>query len=110
MRESVGIIKLNRPKQLNSLNSELINELIDALNSFATSKDVKVAILTGNDKAFAAGADIAEMAGKSLSDCVAGNFLSNWETIGNFRKPLIAAVNGYAVQLHSIYLGIIIGQ
>lgn len=104
----MGLIQLNRPKQLNSLNSALILELIDALKSYDNDSNVKAVVLTGNEKAFAgtiytycliivAGADISEMAGKGLSDCLCDNFLSNWEYIGRFRKPLIAAVNGYAV-------------
>lgn len=110
------MLQLHRPKQLNSLNSALIEELINAMNSFTGDSNVKVVVITGNEKAFAgatcysltiAGADIAEMADKGLAECIQANFLSNWDLIRRFRKPLIAAVNGYAVGnlLHDLVVG-----
>lgn len=96
--ETVGIITLNRPNQLNALNDELMDELGQALLAFDADPAISAIILTGSEKAFAAGADISRMAGYSFADVYGGNFISrNWETLRQVRKPVIAAVAGYAL-------------
>jgi len=97
-RGSVGIITLNRPKALNALNDELFRSLYAALQSLEKDNDIGAIVLTGSKKAFAAGADIKEMSSKSFIDTVKGNMFAEWEKITReFRKPIIAAVNGYAL-------------
>ncbi|KAJ1496328.1 enoyl-CoA hydratase mitochondrial precursor [Baffinella frigidus] len=93
----VGLITLNRPKALNALNSALIAELGAAIRAFDKNSDVSVVVLTGADKAFAAGADIKEMKDKSFMECFKQDFISNWGDIAKSRKPVIAAVNGFAL-------------
>jgi len=93
----VGIITLNRPKALNALNSAMVDEINCALAGFAKDDAIGCVILTGNEKAFAAGADIKEMKDKSFDDVYSNNFLSNWDEVQKFRKPLIAAVAGYCL-------------
>lgn len=95
-RGKVGLITLNRPKALNALNSNVIAELTDALQKFDANPHISAVVLTGSEKSFAAGADIKEMAGKDFMECMKSNFVSNWGSIGNARKPVIAAVNGFA--------------
>ncbi|GLV57795.1 enoyl-CoA hydratase [Dictyobacter sp. S3.2.2.5] len=95
--EKVGIITLNRPKELNALNFQLVNELADALEEFDRDEAIGCIILTGSgEKAFAAGADIKEMADKSPIDMLLGGFES-WGRIRKIHTPVIAAVNGYAL-------------
>ena len=96
-REAVGIITLNRPKALNALNAQLIDELNYALSDFQEDTTVGCVIIAGSDKAFAAGADIREMKDKSFTDVYLGNFLSAWDRVSEFRKPMIAAVSGYCL-------------
>lgn len=94
----VGIITLNRPKALNALCQALMDELTDAVDAFEKDDSVHVMIITGSEKAFAAGADIKEMAAKGFVDVYRGDFISsNWERITRTRKPVIAAVAGYAL-------------
>ena len=96
--EKVGIITLNRPKALNALNDQLMNELGDALRAFDADEKIGCIILTGSEKAFAAGADIGAMAKYSFADAYKGDYITrNWEQIRNIRKPVIAAVAGYAL-------------
>jgi enoyl-CoA hydratase len=96
--ERVGLICLNRPKQLNALNDQLMDELGHALKGFDANGDIGCMVITGNEKAFAAGADITAMAKLSFSDAYKGDFITrNWETIRTIRKPVIAAVNGFAL-------------
>jgi len=96
--DKVGIITLNRPKSLNALNAELTTELVQALKAFDANEDIGCMIITGNEKAFAAGADIAAMAKYSFSDAYAKDFLTkDWEEIRQIRKPIIAAVSGFAL-------------
>ena len=96
--EKVGIITLNRPKALNALNDQLMNELGDALRAFEADEKIGCIILTGSEKAFAAGADIGAMAKYSFADAYKGDYITrNWEQIRNIRKPVIAAVAGYAL-------------
>ena len=96
-RDAVGIITLNRPKALNALNAQLIDELNQALSGFQEDAAIGCVIITGSDKAFAAGADIREMKDKSFTDAYLGNFLSAWDKVSEFRKPMIAAVSGYCL-------------
>jgi enoyl-CoA hydratase len=93
----VGIITLNRPKALNALNSALITELNSALTAYESDSDIGAVILTGSEKAFAAGADIREMKNKTFDEVTSQNFLHDWEYINQFTKPLIAAVSGFAL-------------
>ena len=93
----VGIITLNRPKALNALNSALIMELNTALKIYEVDPDIGAIILTGSEKAFAAGADIREMKDKTFEDVTSQNFLHDWDYINTITKPLIAAVSGFAL-------------
>ena len=96
--EKVGIITLNRPKALNALNDQLMNELGDALKKFDADPAIGCMIITGSEKAFAAGADIGAMAKYSFADAYGGDYITrNWETIRSIRKPVIAAVSGFAL-------------
>ena len=96
--ERVGVITLNRPKQLNALNDQLMNELGDALKGFDADPAIGCMVLTGSEKAFAAGADIGAMASYSFADVYKGDYITrNWEQIRSIRKPVIAAVSGFAL-------------
>ena len=94
----IALIKLNRPDALNALNAELLMELVDALESAQKSEMVRCIVITGSEKAFAAGADIKMMSSKSFSDVFNENlFGEESDRIGRIRKPIIAAVSGYAL-------------
>ena len=94
----VGVITLNRPKQMNALNAQVMQELAKALYAFDADEGVGCILITGNDKAFAAGADIAAMKDYSYMDAYKANYITrDWEHIRNIRKPVIAAVAGYAL-------------
>jgi enoyl-CoA hydratase len=95
--ESVGLIQLNRPKALNSLNTTLMMEVIDAMKSFHDDKQVGCIVLTGNERAFAAGADIKEMKSLSFQRHYKERYLDFWSDITRIGTPIIAAVNGYAL-------------
>jgi len=96
--DKVGVITLNRPKQLNALNDQLMNELGEALKAFDADEKIGCIVLTGSEKAFAAGADIGAMAKYSFADAYKGDYITrNWEQIRLIRKPVIAAVSGYAL-------------
>jgi len=96
--DKVGVITLNRPKALNALNDQLMTELGQALLAFDADEAIGCIIVTGSEKAFAAGADISAMAKYTFKDAYKGNFISrNWETIRQVRKPVIAAVAGFAL-------------
>ncbi len=96
--EKVGIVTLNRPKQLNALNDQLMNELGQALQAFDADPAIGCIILTGSEKAFAAGADISAMAQYTFADVYKHDYITkNWETIRSIRKPVIAAVSGFAL-------------
>lgn len=97
-RGQVGLITLNRPKALNALCAALIKELGSALDSFEADSEIGCVVLTGSEKAFAAGADIKEMQSKSYMDAYLADFITNgWERITTCRKPIVAAVAGYAL-------------
>jgi enoyl-CoA hydratase len=97
-RGRVGLIRLNRPKQLNALNDALMNELGDALGKFDADEGIGAVVLTGSDKAFAAGADIAAMKDWDFTDVYKTDYITrNWERLKTCRKPVIAAVSGYAL-------------
>jgi enoyl-CoA hydratase len=94
----VGLITLNRPKALNALSSALVSELGKALDIFESDDDIGAIVLTGSEKAFAAGADIKEMASKTFTQCYLEDFITKgWEAVSKVRKPVIAAVAGYAL-------------
>ena len=96
--ERVGVVTLNRPKQLNALNSQLMDELGAALKGFDADAGIGCMVITGNEKAFAAGADIGAMAGYSFADVYKSDYITrNWEQIRQVRKPVIAAVSGFAL-------------
>ena len=93
-----ALLRLNRPKQLNALNSELMDQLGAALLAADADAGIGCIVVTGNDKAFAAGADIAAMAKKTYAEALAEPFITrNWETMRQVRKPVIAAVSGFAL-------------
>ncbi|MFO1298783.1 MAG: enoyl-CoA hydratase [Burkholderiaceae bacterium] len=97
-RGRVGLVTLNRPKQLNALNDRLMDELGAALRAFDADDGIGAIVITGNEKAFAAGADIAAMAGWNYMDVFRSEYITrNWETLRRIRKPVIAAVAGYAL-------------
>jgi enoyl-CoA hydratase len=94
----VGLIRLNRPKAMNALNDQLMDELGDALLKFDADENIGCIVVTGSEKAFAAGADIGVMAGYTFMDVYKGEYITrNWEHIRRVRKPVIAAVAGYAL-------------
>src|SRR2546422_7646389 len=97
-RGRVGLATLNRPKALNALNDALMNELGDALAKFDADDGIGAIVITGSDKAFAAGADIGAMKDWGYMDVYKGEYITrNWGLIKSIRKPLIAAVAGYAL-------------
>ncbi|BBK34921.1 enoyl-CoA hydratase [Stella humosa] len=97
-RGKVGIVTLNRPKALNALSAELVRELGQALDAFEADSAIGAIVLTGSEKAFAAGADIKEMATKGYMDVYLADFItSGWERVTTCRKPIVAAVAGYAL-------------
>jgi enoyl-CoA hydratase len=96
-KDRVGVTTLNRPNALNALNSALIGELNQTLDAFEADAAIGAVVITGSEKAFAAGADIKEMASKSYIDVYGEDFISSWERITRFRKPVIAAVAGFAL-------------
>ncbi|WP_371143092.1 enoyl-CoA hydratase [Burkholderia cepacia] len=97
-RGRVGLVMLNRPKALNALNDALMDELGDALKAFDADDGIGAIVVTGSEKAFAAGADIGMMATYSYMDVYRGDYITrNWETVREIRKPIIAAVSGFAL-------------
>lgn len=93
----VALIELNRPKELNALNPQLMQEVRDALQELDRNDQVRVVIITGNEQAFAAGADIKQMADKSPIDMLVLDQFSTWDQIRKTKKPIIAAVSGFAL-------------
>lgn len=96
-RDGVGIITLNRPQALNALNATLLEELRDVLSSFSTDDAIGAIVITGSEKAFAAGADIKEMSRLDFVDAYLSDFLGGWDDVAKIRKPVIAAVSGFAL-------------
>ena len=96
-RGRVALVTLNRPKALNALNSELIAELNAALALFESDDKIGCVVLTGSEKAFAAGADIKEMSSLSFVEAYKTDFITSWDQVSRFRKPILAAVAGYAL-------------
>ena len=97
-RDAIGIITLHRPQALNALCNDLMDEVTHAIEGFEADDNIGCMVLTGSAKAFAAGADIKEMAGKSYADAMRMDFITaNWEAAARARKPIIAAVAGYAL-------------
>jgi enoyl-CoA hydratase len=97
-RGAVGLVTLNRPEALNALCAALIKELAEALDAFEVDDAIGAIVLTGSDKAFAAGADIKEMSGRSYMDVYLSDFITvGWERVSTCRKPIVAAVAGYAL-------------
>ena len=95
--DAVTLVRLNRPQALNALNSQVLAELIDAFAAYDADPGQRCLVLTGSDKAFAAGADIKEMSGQGFADMYGSNFFAGWERVTATRKPWIAAVAGYAL-------------
>ena len=93
----VALIRLNRPKEYNALNLQLMGEVRDALKQLDEDEQVRAIVITGNDKAFAAGADIKQMAGKNAIDMLQIDQFSTWDAIRRTKKPMIAAVSGFAL-------------
>jgi enoyl-CoA hydratase len=96
-RGRVGLIRLNRPQALNALNRALMRELGQALSGFEADKNIGCIVITGSEKAFAAGADIKEMADKEFTDVYFDDFCADWHQAAQARKPVIAAVAGFAL-------------
>ena len=96
-RGKLGLVTLNRPQALNALNEALIAELNDALAGFESNPEIGCTVITGSEKAFAAGADVKEMAEKTYVDAYLGRFLDGWTRISETRKPIIAAVSGFCL-------------
>src|ERR1700751_3692848 len=96
-RGKVGLIRLNRPQALNALNRALVHDLTRALDAFEADANIGCIVITGSDKAFAAGADIKEMADKTFDQAYLGDFAANWDRAATVRKPVIAAVAGFAL-------------
>ncbi len=96
-RGRVGLVTLNRPKALNALNEALMHEVVAAVEGFDAAPDVAVIVITGSDRAFAAGADIKEIMLKEFAEMAESDWPAQWERLGAVRKPIIAAVAGYAL-------------
>jgi enoyl-CoA hydratase len=97
VRGAVAVITFNRPKALNALNGEMIGELNQALDGFEADDAIRAMVVTGSDRAFAAGADVKEMQAKTYVEVAKNDFIAPWERISRCRKPVIAAVAGYAL-------------
>lgn len=95
--EHIALIQLNRPKVLNALSTDLMRDVVEAMYLLEDDKDIRVIILTGNDRAFAAGADIAQMVEATPIDQINDNRFRTWKQLSLFTKPIIAAVNGFAL-------------
>ena len=95
--QHIALVQLNRPKELNALCLELMQEVRDALKALDNDPEVRAIVLTGNERAFAAGADIKQMAGKNAIDMLLIDQFSTWDTIKKIKKPIIAAVSGFAL-------------
>ncbi|MCK4961214.1 MAG: enoyl-CoA hydratase/isomerase family protein, partial [Anaerolineales bacterium] len=97
VHDRVGLIRFNRPKDLNALNSTLMRELVQALEVFDADSAIGAMVITGDERAFAAGADIEEMVDASAVDMLLVDYIGTWDQIRNIKKPLIAAVSGWVL-------------
>lgn len=97
VEDRVGLIRLNRPKQLNALNAQLMEELTTALEVFDGDESVGCIVITGNERAFAAGADVKEMAGASAVEMLTRDAIARWDRIKKIKKPIVAAVSGWCL-------------
>jgi enoyl-CoA hydratase len=97
LEHGVGLIRINRPQVLNALNQATLLELVAAFDAFANDDAVRCVVLTGSDRAFAAGADISEMSGKGIAEMLTDTRLSSWKRLRDFPKPTIAAVSGFCL-------------
>ena len=93
----VGIAQLNRPQALNALNGELMDELVSALQAFDADESIGCIVITGSEKAFAAGADIKQMASATVVDMMGSPFIGYWDAVQRIAKPVVAAVSGYCL-------------
>jgi enoyl-CoA hydratase len=96
-RGRVGLITLNRPQALNAINAQLISELNQVLDACEADTNIGAMVLTGSERAFAAGADVKEMKDKTFGDVIVNDFIAPWERLSRCRKPVIAAVSGFAL-------------
>ncbi|MGW0183397.1 enoyl-CoA hydratase-related protein, partial [Nocardia sp. NPDC003345] len=96
-KDGVALITLNRPKALNALNAQVLDDVIAALDEVERDDEIGAVVITGSERAFAAGADIKEMQPKSYMDMFLDDYFARWERLAQFRKPTIAAVAGYAL-------------
>ena len=96
-RGKVAVITINRPEALNALNSGVMTDLVKALKNIQADPEIGAVVLTGSEKAFAAGADIKEMQALTFPDVYLGDFIGGWDEVAGFRKPMIAAVSGFAL-------------
>lgn len=96
-RGGIGLLRLNRPEKLNALNLDAMNQLVTTLEACDQDPEVRCMLISGDDRAFAAGADIGEMAGASMVDMYHRNQFARWERIKRVQKPIVAAVSGYAL-------------
>ena len=96
-KDRVGVVTINRPKAMNALNGQVMSEMVAALQAFDADDAIGAMVITGNERAFAAGADIKEMSGKSAADMLKGSFVDAWDDIQKIKKPIIAAVSGWAL-------------
>ena len=96
-RGRVAILTLNRPEALNALNSEVMNEVCDAVEKYSADEKIGAMVITGSEKAFAAGADIKEMQDQGYMDVFMSDFFGRWNDLADVRKPIVAAVAGYAL-------------
>ena len=97
VHDRVGLIRLNRPEALNALTGELMRELVAALRAFDDDPDIGAMVITGSDRAFAAGADIKEMASRTAVEMLHSDMIGTWDAVASMKKPVIAAVSGYAL-------------
>jgi enoyl-CoA hydratase len=97
VHERVGLVRINRPKQLNALNTKTMIELTDACAAFDADPGIGCIVITGNERAFAAGADINQMSDASVADMLDSPFIGSWDRLREINKPIIAAVSGYCL-------------
>ena len=100
VRGKVGLITLNRPKALNALNNAIMDDITHAANAFDSDDNIGAIVITGSEKAFAAGADIKEMSQRTYVDMYTSNAFASWADIPKIRKPTIAAVSGFALGIY----------